>query len=42
MALTDTRLRTLKPKTSKTDRLVADGSALYIRVRVGEGKITRT
>jgi hypothetical protein len=42
MALNDTRLRNLKPKPGKTERLVADGSGLYIRVRVGEGKITRT
>jgi hypothetical protein len=42
MPLTDTTLRTLKPKTGKTERLIADGSGLYIRVRAGEGKITRT
>jgi integrase len=42
MALTDTRLRTLKPEPGKTDRLVADGNGLYIRVRAGEGKISRT
>ncbi len=42
MALNDTRLRNLKPKPGKTERLVADGNGLYIRVRVGEGTITRT
>ena len=42
MALTDTRLRTLKPAAGKTDRLVADGNGLYIRIRAGEGKTTRT
>src|SRR5262245_16150788 len=42
MALNDTRLRTLKPRPGKTDRLVADGNGLYIRIRAGEGKITRT
>jgi integrase len=42
MALNDTRLRTLKPKVSKTDRLLADGNGLYIRIRAGEGKISRT
>lgn len=41
MALNDTRLRSLKPKPGKTDRLVADGNGLYIRIRAGEGKITR-
>jgi hypothetical protein len=41
MALNDTRLRTPKPKPGKTDRLVADGKGLYIRIRQGEGKITR-
>src|SRR5215831_4645215 len=33
MALTDTRIRTLKPKSGKTERLVAGGNGLYIRVR---------
>jgi hypothetical protein len=42
MPLNDTRLRTLKPAPGKTDRLVADGNGLYIRVRAGEGKVTRT
>ena len=41
MALDDTRLRTLKPKPGKAERLVADGNGLYIRMRAGEGKITR-
>ena len=41
MALNDTRLRSLKPKPGKTDRLVADGNGLYIRIRAGEGKISR-
>ena len=43
MALNDTRLRNLKPKPGKTERLVADGNGLYIRIRAGEGsKVTRT
>ncbi|MBV8406796.1 MAG: DUF4102 domain-containing protein, partial [Alphaproteobacteria bacterium] len=42
MALNDTRLRSLKPKFGKSERLVADGNGLYIRVREGEGKVTRT
>ena len=42
MALNDTRLRNLKPNPGKTERLVADGNGLYIRIRAGEGKITRT
>src|SRR5215470_14777598 len=42
MALTDTRLRTLKPKPGKTERLIADGNGLYIRIREGEGKVNRT
>lgn len=45
MALNDTRLRNLKPQPGKTERLVADGNGLYVRVRAGEGKsrqITRT
>ena len=33
MSLTDTRLRTLKPAKGKTDRLVADGNGLYVRIR---------
>src|SRR5262249_37516968 len=41
MALTDTRIRTLKPKSGKTERLVAGGNGLYIRVRLG-GEMTRT
>ena len=43
MALNDTRLRNLKPNPGKTERLVADGNGLYIRIRTGEGsKVTRT
>lgn len=43
MALNDTRLRSLKPKPGKAERLVADGNGLYIRIRAGEDKkITRT
>lgn len=42
MALNDTRLRNLKPKAGKTERLVADGNGLYIRIRAGEGGLTRT
>ena len=42
MALNDTRLRTLKPKPGKTERLVADGNGLYVRIRVGEGKVAGT
>jgi integrase len=41
MALTDTRLRTLKPAKGKTECLVADGNGLYVRIRAGLG-ITRT
>jgi hypothetical protein len=41
MALNDTRLRSLKPKSGKTERLVADGNGLCIGVRVGEGRIVR-
>jgi integrase len=42
MAMTDTRLRTLKPKAGKADRLVADGNGLYIRIRAGKGEVKRT
>ena len=42
MALNDTRLRTLKPKPGKTERLVADGNGLYVRIRVGEGEVAST
>ncbi len=42
MALNDTRLRNLKPQPGKAERLVADGNGLYIRIRVGEDKTTRT
>lgn len=41
MALTDTRLRSLKPKGS-TECLVADGNGLYIRVRANRGEFSRT
>lgn len=41
MALTDTRVRTLKPK-GKGDCLAADGNGLYIRVRSSGGKFART
>lgn len=37
MALTDTRLRTLKPAKGKTESLVADGNGLYVRIRSGKG-----
>lgn len=42
MALTDTRLRTLKPEKGKDERLVADGNGLYMRVRSVRGEFTRT
>lgn len=42
MALTDTRLRSLKPKKGKTECLVADGNGLYIRVRSSAGSFSRT
>src|SRR5215475_9919620 len=44
MALNDTRLRTLKPKPGKTERLIAgDINCLYIRIRTGaKGEISRT
>jgi integrase len=42
MALTDTRLRTLKPAKGKDERLVADGNGLYIRVRTSRGEFSRT
>ena len=41
MALTDTKLRSLKPLAGKTERLVADGHGLYIRVRGGRGEFSR-
>ena len=41
MALTDTRLRTLKPK-GRAELLEADGNGLYIRVRVARGGLSRT
>jgi integrase len=41
MALTDTRLRTLKPAKGKAESLAADGNGLYIRIRVGQ-EISRT
>lgn len=37
MALTDTRLRTLKPAKGKTECMVADGNGLYVRIRAGQG-----
>ena len=42
MALTDTRLRTLKPGKGRSERLVADGNGLYLRVRAARGTFTRT
>ena len=42
MALTDTRVRTLKVAKGKTEHLEADGNGLYIRVRAGAGGLTRT
>src|SRR4051794_22792654 len=42
MALTDTRLRTLKPEKGKTECLVADGNGLYVRVRAARGAFSRT
>lgn len=41
MALTDTRVRTLKPAKGRAECLAADGNGLYIRVRVGHD-ISRT
>ncbi len=41
MALTDTRLRTLKPK-GRAECLVADGNGLYIRIRAKGEDFTRT
>ncbi len=41
MALTDTRVRTLKPK-GRSDCLVADGNGLYIRVRCSGSEFVRT
>ena len=41
MALTDTRVRTLKPAKGKAECLAADGNGLYIRIRVGQD-ISRT
>ena len=43
MALTDARIRTLKPAKGRADVLVADGNGLYIRCRLGQADdITRT
>ena len=42
MALTDTRLRTLKPPKGKREALVADGNGLYVRVRAAHGDFSRT
>lgn len=41
MALTDTRLRTLKPK-GRAECLVADGRGLYIRIRANRDEFSRT
>jgi hypothetical protein len=41
MALTDTRLRTLKPK-GRAECLVADGNGLYIRIRLKRSDVSRT
>lgn len=41
MALTDTRLRALKPK-DRAECLIADGNGLYVRIRVGKGEVSRT
>ncbi len=40
-ALTDTRLRTLKPK-GRAECLIADGNGLYVRIRVGKTEVSRT
>lgn len=42
MPLTDTRLRTLKPEKGKTERLVADGHGLYIRLRGTGANVVRS
>jgi hypothetical protein len=41
MALTDARVRTLKPNGA-ADRLVADGNGLHIRLRSARGGVSRT
>ena len=41
MSLTDTRLRTLKPK-GRSECLVADGNGLYIRIRTNRGEFSRS
>lgn len=41
MSLTDTRLRSLKPK-DRDECLIADGNGLYVRIRVGKGEVSRT
>jgi Arm domain-containing DNA-binding protein len=41
MALTDTRLRTLKPR-GRAECLVADGNGLYIRIRKKQFDVSRT
>ena len=41
MALTDTRLRTLRPK-GRIECLIADGNGLYIRARIARGAVSRT
>ena len=40
MALTGTRLRTMKPK-GRAECLFADGNGLYVRIRVGQGEVSR-
>ena len=40
MALTDTRLRTLKPR-GRAECLVADGNGLYIRIRKKQSDVSR-
>jgi integrase len=41
MALTDTRLRTLRPR-GRAECLVADGNGLYIRIRKRQSDVSRT
>ena len=41
MALTDTRLRTLRPR-GRAECLVADGNGLYIRIRKKQSDVSRT
>ena len=42
MALTDTVIRNLKPEGHRRELLVADVGGLYVRIRVGKDKITRS